>query len=304
MSTRVFITGVTGYLGSAIAARFVRSSYEVWGLTRNPERAPSLASRGIHPVIGELAKAETFLAPLKNCDVAIHVAFDPADTANQDRLALDAIRLGAQDGRVRRLVYTSGVWVHGDTGSQVADESTALNPLDLVRWRPAHEDVAIDLAEHEVKVVVLRPGLVYGGSRGIFGGMFAEAHERKTVHYPGSGGQRWSLIHRDDLAEAYLRAIERANGGERYIVTDGSSFTARQIAEAIARVTGATVQSRDSDEMTRRFGLFGRAQLTSQRFDSSRIMRELGWTPQHTSFVDEVKHFDEDWQAWRGTPVA
>ncbi len=302
-NARVFITGVSGYLGSAIATRLVRSGYVVHGLTRNVDRVSDLSARGIHPVVGTLSKPDTFLPALKNCDAAIHAAFDPADVANQDRLALEAIRIGALDGRLRQLIYTSGAWVHGDTAGQVIDESAPLNPLDLVRWRAAHEDVAIDLIDHDVKVVVLRPAVVYGSSRGIIGSMFAEAHDHGTIHYAGNGAQHWGVIHRDDVAEAYLRALERATGGERYLLSDGSQLTVREIAEAIAKVTGAQARPRDQAEVLKQLGLFGRALLTSQKIDASKARRELGWTPKHTSLIDEAAQLDQDWLASRGTPV-
>ena len=303
-NARVFITGVSGYLGGAIATRLVRSGYEVHGLTRNIDRVSDLSACGIHPVVGTLSKPDTFLPALKNCDAAIHTAFDPSDVANQDRLALEAIRTGALDGRVRQLIYTSSAWVHGDTGGQPVDESTPINPIDLVRWRAAHEDVAIDLSEHDVKVVVLRPATVYGSSRGIIGSMFAEAHDHGTLQYAGTGAQHWGVIHRDDIAEAYLRALERSTGGERYLLSDGSQYTVRQIAEAIAKVTGAQLRPRDPSEVLKQLGLFGRALLTSQKIDATKARRELGWTPKHTSVIDEAAQLDQDWLASRGTPVA
>jgi len=304
MSQRVFVTGVTGYLGSAIAARLVRGGYSVHGLTRNPERATQLAARGIHPVIGTLARPETYLATLKNCDAAVHTAFDPSDVVRQDQMALEAFRDGALDGRLRRLLYTSGLWVHGDTAGQDVDERSPLMPLDLVRWRAAHEEVALDLAEFEMQVVVLRPAIVYGGSGGILGTLFTELHEQHTVHYPGSGTQFWSMIHRDDLAEAYLRALERTRGGERYLLSDGTPYTARQIAEAIALTGGAHATARDAQDVLRQLGLFGRALLASTRVRSDLARFELGWTPRHTSFVEDAWQLSEEWQAARETPVA
>lgn len=304
MRDRVFVTGVTGYLGSSIAARLVAAGYDVHGLTRDPERVPGLAARGIHAVVGSMGKPESYLSALKNCDAAIHLAFDVSDVANQDRLALEAFRVAVMDGRLRSLLYTSGAWVHGDTGARTVDETSPLEPIDLVRWRAVHEDVALDLGEHDVKVVVLRPATVYGGSRGTIGAMFAEAHERRTVSYPGSGGQFWGTIHRDDVAEAYLRALERSSGGERYLLVDGSTVTVRQIADAIARVTGATTRARDADEIVKKLGLYGRALLTSQKLSGDKARRDLGWTPKHASFVDEADALHTEWLDSRGTPVA
>ncbi len=303
-SEKVFVTGVTGYLGGAIATRLARAGYQVFGLTRVSDRAGVLAAAGIHPVLGSLAKPDTFMAALKNCDAAIHVALDPTDVVRQDQRALEAVRLGAMDGRVRRFLYTSNAWVHGDTGDAVKNEASELNPLDLVRWRAAHEDVALDLSEHDLKVVVLRPAIVYGGAGGIVGAMFAEAHEQNVVHYPGTGAQYWSLIHRDDVAEAYLRALERANGGERYLLTDGAPATARQIATAIATTTGVQARSQDAADVLKQSGLRGRALLASQRLSSDRAHLELGWTPRHTSFLDEVGQLDIEFLDTRSTPVA
>ena len=298
MQHRVFVTGATGYLGSAIAARLRRSGNEVFGLTRSPDRAGALAALGITPVVGDLGKTDAFLGALRNCDAVVHAAAESGPHwAEQDEKALAAIRSAAQDGRVRRVLYTSGVWVHGDTGGAVVDESTALNPLALVHWRAAHEDAALDLGEHEAQTIVFRPGIVYGESRGIIGAMFAEAREKRTVTYPGTGDQQWCLVHRDDVAEAFALALEHGRGGERFILVDESRLTVRQIAEAIARVAGAALKPWDAQDVRAKLGLYGEALLTSQRATSAKARRKLGWVPRHTSFVNEAEELHRDWQA-------
>src|SRR5438132_6383291 len=158
MSLRVFITGAAGYLGGAIASRLVRAGHEVYGMTRNAERAAQLASAGIRPVFGDLDQRDSFVGTLKNCDAAVHVAFDENAAATRDQQALEAFRTAAQDGRLRRLLYTSGIWVHGDVQGRLIDESAPSAPLELVRWRAAHEDIAVDLAEYDVAAIILRPG--------------------------------------------------------------------------------------------------------------------------------------------------
>ncbi|MEK7330496.1 MAG: NAD(P)H-binding protein, partial [Candidatus Eisenbacteria bacterium] len=122
MTQRVFVTGATGYLGSAIAARLVRAGHEVRGLARSAERASALEAMGVQATIGELGQPDGFISELKNCDAVVHAALDDRGPAGPDQAALEAIRDAAQDGRVRRLLYTSGVWVHGDTGGAVVDE--------------------------------------------------------------------------------------------------------------------------------------------------------------------------------------
>jgi nucleoside-diphosphate-sugar epimerase len=302
MPHRIFITGASGYLGSAIADRLLRAGHEVTGLTRSQEHASALAASGITPVIGDLSRPESYLHVLKNCDVAIHSAAEGgARMAEQDRRALEAIRAAAQDGRVRHLLYTSGVWVLGDTAGRTVDESTPLNPIALVKWRATHEDVAIDLAEFEVRSMVFRPATVYGEARGIIGAMFAEAAKKKIVRVPGTGEQTWGLVHRDDVAEAYLLGLEHGRAGERYLLVDESAFTLRQIAEAIARVTGATVQTWPAEEVLKQLGPFGEALLLSQRATAAKARRDLGWVPRHTSLVNEAEALFREWQSQRAT---
>jgi nucleoside-diphosphate-sugar epimerase len=304
MSLRVFVTGSTGYIGSAVALRLARAGYDVYGLTRNAERGAALAGAGIRPVFGALHQPESFLATLKNCDAAVHAALDPGGPAAQDQHALDAFRIAAQDGRLRRLIYTSGLWVHGPTHGRVFDESAPLHPLELVQWRAAHEEVALDLAEHEVVAMVFRPGIVYGESRGILGAMFAEARDQHTVTYPGDGSQHWALVHADDVAEAYALGLERAKGGERWLLCDESQYTVRDLATAIGRATGAEPRAWSRESVIEKLGAYGEALLTSQKITAERARRELGWTPRHTSFVNEADALYREWQTHRGAPVA
>jgi len=304
MKRRVFVTGASGYLGSAIATRLARGEYEVMGLTRSPERGRTLAAHGVIPVIGDLDKPEVWRGQLKNTDVAIHVASDSKDAATFDQHALTTIREAVNDGRVRRVLYTSGMWVHGDTHGQVVDETTAVNPLPIVHWRAAHEEIVFDLAEFEVQAIVLRPTIVYGESRGIIGGYFAEARDQRTVTCPGNGAQFWGMVHRDDVAEAYALALEHGKGGERYILCDESQLTAKQIFEAIARATGAELRLWEAEGVLKQLGLYGEALLASQKSTAGKARRELGWVPRHQNFVREADDLFREWQAGQKAPVA
>ncbi len=297
MIRKVFVTGATGYLGSAIAARLVRAGYGVHGLTRGPQRARALAAMGVKAVIGSLGEPQGVVAEMKNCDAVVHASIDDQDAAALDQAALEAIRVAAQDGRVRRVLYTSGVWVHGDTGGAVVDETAPLAAAEVVRWRPAHEQAALGLAEVEVATVVFRPGMVYGERRGTFGRWFQEAKEKRTVTYPGAGEQHWGVVHRDDLAEAYALALEHAKGGERYLLVDESRLAVREMAEAVARATGARAVASDRQALVRARGLHGAALLMDQRFTAVRARRELGWVPRHNAFVAEAELLLREWEA-------
>ena len=304
MNERIFVTGACGYIGNAIAARLARKGHKVYGLTRSREHARALEASGIHPVLGDLAGEQDWLGVLQNCDGAVHTAFDGENgAADVDHAALEALRLASLDGRVRRVLYTSGTWVHGHGDAGTADERTPLAPLAVVQWRAAHEEIALDLAAHDVDVVILRPGMAYGEHRGLLGGWFAEAHDVHTVTYPGDGSQHWSLVHRDDLAEGYALAHEHGNAGERYLLADESRFTVKELAEAVAEATGSRAIPWPAEELVKAMGGYGEALLNDLTVSSAKARRELGWVPRHTSFVAEARDLWREWQAGRATPV-
>lgn len=304
MKQRIFVTGATGYIGGAVAARLARKGHQVFGLTRRRERAASLETAGIIPVIGDLTRDNGWRGVLQNCDVAIHTAFDAEDgPAQADQAALDEIRVAALDGRVRRVLYTSGAWVHGHGADGLADENTPLEPPSLVQWRAAHEEIALDLSAHDVAVVILRPGMVYGEHRGILGGWFAEAHDSHTVTYPGDGTQHWSLVHRDDLADAYALALEHGAASERYLLADESRHTVKELSEAVANATGSRALSWPADDLVRTHGAFGELLLNDCQISAAKARRELGWVPRHLSFVAEADDLWREWQAARPAPV-
>ena len=302
---RIFVTGATGYLGSAIAARLARAGHEVTGLTRDLQSARALEQAGIKAVVGDLADAPSWIGVLQNCDSAVHAAFDASTGASAaDHHALEAFRVAALDGRLRRVLYTSGIWVMGPTNGEVLDESAPLKPLEISQWRAAHEEIAIDLSTHEVATIVLRPGMVYGEGRGILGSWFAEAQREQTVTYPGDGSQHWAMVHRDDVAEAYALALEDGQAGERYLLCDESRHTVKQLADAAAAAAGVTARPTPADEVVQKLGVFGKALLADGQYSAAKARRELGWVPRHASFVQEAPQLWREWQEARAAKVA
>jgi nucleoside-diphosphate-sugar epimerase len=303
MNHRVFVTGASGYLGHAIAVRLLRSGHTVFGLTRDPARARTLADAKITPVTGDFADPDTFLSELKNCDCVVHAGLETGpEMSRQDQRALEAIQAAVEDGRVRRVLYTSSVWVYGDTGGTVVDESSPLDPPEIAAWRAPHEEVVLDLLEHDVNAIILRPDMVYGGYRGWFGAWFREAREKGTVTYPG-GDQHWSTVHVDDLADAYALALEDGPSGARFILTDESRHTVRELAEAAARAAGARAVRVAPDDAREALGPLADALLCDRQATAGRARRELGWTPMHGSFVAEVERLFNDWRAGREARV-
>ncbi len=192
----------------------------------------------------------------------------------------------------------------GDAHGETLDDTAPVQPLDLVTWRAAHEEVVMDLLQREVTPIVFRPAIVYGGARGILAEWFREAHEQHTVTIPGDGSQIWGLVHRDDVAEAYALGLEHAQPSDRFLLGDGSTYTVRELADAVAEATGATVKPWPREDVIATLGDYGHALLASARIVASKARRELGWVPRHTSFVSEARALYREWLAPREAQVS
>ncbi len=184
----VFITGATGYIGFNVAMAYRRAGHAVWGLTRSAQKAQLLARHEIRPVVGRMQETAGWAAAAKNCSVLIHAAVDyQADTFAIDQQTVEFLLSVARQGpQPKTLIYTSGVWVYGNTRGALVDETTPLNPPKLVARRPAAEQLVLEAAG--VRGLVLRPGCVYGYQGGLTGMWFAAAVKEKALTAVGDGG--------------------------------------------------------------------------------------------------------------------
>jgi len=295
---QVFVTGATGYIGFAVSSALRRNGHRVWGLARNETKAARLARHEIDPVSGDLADPKTYADVAAHCSVLIHTAFDYSQGGvAKNKLTietlLDAGRRGAQH---KTVIFTSGAWVYGDTGDQMVDETTPLNPIKLVAWRPAHEQLVLQASG--VRGLVIRAGCVYGGAGGLTAPWFAKPGGGVV----GDGRNRWTMVHVDDLADAYVRAAESGLGGEIFNVTDRSRFTVVELATAAARAAGykGEIPLLPLAEAKKTMGDFADALALNQHVDSGKAVRLLGWQPRHAGFLDEVEVLYRAWKARQG----
>jgi nucleoside-diphosphate-sugar epimerase len=296
---QVFLTGATGYIGFAVATALRRHGHRVWGLARTETKAARLAHHEIEPVIGDLADPKSYADVAARCSVLIHTAFDySADGVAKNKLTIDTLLdAGRRGAQPKTLIFTSGAWVYGDTGDQMVDETTPLNPIKLVAWRPAHEQLV--LGASGVRSIVIRPGCVYGGAGGLTAQWFAGPAAGKPPTVIGDGRNRWTMVHLDDLADAYVRAAESGLAGEIFNVTDRSRFTVLELATAAARAAGykGEVSPLPLAEAKKALGDFADALALNQHLDSGKAVRLLGWQPRHGGFLDEVEVFYRAWKA-------
>ncbi len=296
----IFITGATGYLGLAVAQAFRRAGHRVSGLARSAGAAEMLMRHEIAPVLGALETPERYREAAARADVIVHAAIDyTADTAALDEQTVRALlSAGAESSRHTRFLYTSGVWVYGDTGAVTADEERHTRPPAVVAWRPAVEQLV--LAAPGVRSVVLRPGVLYGGRGGLTGLWFAGA-QANDLRVVGAGANRWAMVHIDDLADAYLRTVEAGVSGEILNLADEHSTTVGELAGAAAAAAGyrGTLNLTSLRAATEQLGPLAEALALDQHVSSEKARRLLGWRPRHAGFVEEATTYYAAWRAAR-----
>lgn len=296
----VFVTGASGYVGGAAARALRRAGHRVFGLVRTDAKARLLEADEIAPVLGDLADPTTYSAVAARCAVLVHAAFDSARGIPKDRAALETLlEAGRRGAQPKTLLYTSGVWVHGDTRGALVDETSPLDPLPLVSWRPPHESLV--LASDTVRGIVLRPGCVYGGRGGMPGSWFATAVDGMPPEIVGDGSNRWALVHIDDLGEAYRLVAESGLAREVFCLVEPSRETVREMATAAGRAAGQSgeVRSVALVDARKTRGAFADALAADQRIDGGKAVRVLGWRPRHRGFVEEADRFFASWRAAR-----
>lgn len=298
---RVFVTGASGFIGSAVAAEFARAGHEVLGLVRSPEKARELHAAEVATVVGTIESRAEWIGRAGECEVLVHAAAEHSARAfDLDREFVVALFDAARAAKASRLfVYTSGVWVYGDTGGRRVDEATVPTPHPFVARRIEHERLVLEADGGLLGTLVIRPGCVYGGSGSLTGSWFATAVKEGAARIVGEGGNRWTFVHRDDLARLYRLAAESGVRGEVFNATDRSRSTVLECAQAASRAAGAGGRTASTPvaEAVRKLGAFAECLALDQHVDSGKAVRRLGWQPRHAGFADEAERCFRSWKA-------
>jgi nucleoside-diphosphate-sugar epimerase len=287
---RIFATGATGYVGSAVSARLLAAGHAVAALARSDAAAARLRAAGIEPVAGDLADADVIERETRRADAVVHAAFEQSRRAVEvDRLVVQAV-VRAAEGSGKAFVYTSGTAVVGDTGSSAADESTPLDPAGPVAWRAAHEAMVTEAASRGVRGIVFRPSLVYGRGGGSVRLDVERARRDGVARFVGDGANCWSTVHVDDLADLYVLALRSALAGSVWMAEGGESVSMRELAEAVSRAAGADGRTAglSTDEAKAHFGWAARLLALNLVVSADRARRQLGWEPSRPALLSEL----------------
>ena len=294
---RIFLTGGTGYIGAAVLDACVRAGHQVDALVRNSHKAAQVQQRGARPVQGELGEPASYAAVAAASDGIIHAAFEYSPRGSQvDATAVDALLDAASASKtVRVVIYTSGVWVLGNTPSP-ADEAAPVNPIELSAWRPAHEQRVLDAGTDRLRTIVVRPGIVYGGGQGIVGDLLKDA-SNSLIRVIGAGDNRWPLVYDRDLADLYVRLAEHADASGIFHANDEGDERVNEIVAAISEHAKTTPSVRHVPlaEAKQKMGAYAEALALDQIVRSPRA-RALGWTPSLKSVSGNAARLFEEWR--------
>jgi nucleoside-diphosphate-sugar epimerase len=292
---RIFLTGGSGYIGSAVLEAFVRAGHRVDALVRNSEKAAEVQARGGHPVLGDMSTPASYADAAAAADGVVHAAFDFAPRGPQvDATFLDTVlKLPPAAGRF--LIYTSGIWVLGPVPTP-ADETAPINAMEISSWRPAHEARVLRAAHGYLRTAVIRPAIVYGGSRGIVGDVFKDA-ANSLIRVIGSGDNHWPLVYDRDLADLYVRVAENPEASGIFHANDEGDERVNDIVTAISdhAKTTPSVRYVPIEEARKKMGPYADALALDQVVRSPRA-RALGWNPSLKSVAGNAARLFEEWR--------
>ena len=301
---RVFLTGATGYVGSAVLEAFVRAGHRVTALVRHSSTASEAPSRppGVDAFVGDLANPASYIATAATCDALVHTAFESSPRgASVDRVAVEALmdvaaRVTAAGRRVA-VIYTSSASVLGNVDVAAAEDAAPRPPAG-VSWRPAHETAVLESAQRSgARAIIVRPGIVYGGAQGAVTELLQGA-ANGLIRVIGDGSNRWPSIYDRDLAELYVRLATNPDAEGVFHATNDADERVDDIVEAIARHarTRPDVRHVPLTEARLKLGPYADAVALDQVVRSPRA-RALGWSPSLHSITGNVARLLEEFRS-------
>lgn len=298
---RVFLTGGTGYIGSAVLDSLLRGQHRVTALVRDPEKAARLNARGVTAVVGELGTPKSFSQAVSGVDAVVHTAFESSPRGvERDREAIETLLASLEGSKAGSaapptVIYTSGVWVLGNT-TKPADEEAPLDPAPHVAWRPLHEQRVLEAGSRGIRTIVVRPGIVYGGARGIVSDILKDALNG-MMRVIGPGKNRWPTVYARDLGDLYARLLEAPDARGIYHANDETDERVNEIFEAIADhlTQRPDIRHMPLPEARRKLGTYADALALDQRVRSPRA-KALGWAPTLSSITANVPRLFEEFR--------
>jgi nucleoside-diphosphate-sugar epimerase len=292
---RIFVTGATGFIGSALVREFIRAGHQVLGLTRSEAGAEALRAAGAEVKYGNLEDLDSLRDGAAKSDGVVHLAFNHdfsqiQKNCENDRKAIEAmgeVLLGSD----RPFVVTSGTaFVTGVDGKPATEDSPKVSA-----WNPraASEAVVKDLTARGVNTSRVRLAQIHDTRKqGLVPYVHAVAREKRVSAYIGDGGNRWPAAHVSDTARLYRLAFEKAERGAIYHAVDEEGVSMKAIAEALGRGLKVPVVSIKPEEAEAHFGWLAHFVVHDMPASSAQTQKKLNWKPTGPGLIADLDGMD------------
>jgi nucleoside-diphosphate-sugar epimerase len=289
---RVFVTGASGWIGSAVVSELLLAGHEVTGLARSDASEAAIKEKGAHVRRGDLDDLGSIRAGAEDAEAVIHLA-NKHDFANQavsnaaERAAVQTIG-DTLTGTGRPFLLASGVAALAQGRPATEADASPFHGPDSPR--AGSENLALEFVDRGVHTVSLRfaPTVHGAGDYGFIAVIAAVARQKGVCGYPGDGTSRWAAVHRLDAARLVALGLEKAPAGARLHAVAEEGIPARQIAEAIGGALGLPVTSIDPGDVADHFGWIGRFFAMDLSATSIRTRELLGWTPTGPTLIEDL----------------
>lgn len=292
---RIFVTGSTGFVGSAVVKELLSAGHQVLGLTRSDKGVEQLKAQGVEVLRGTIEDLELLKKGASECDAVIHLAFvhnmaDFVGSCATDRAAITALgsALAAAGGN-RALVVTSGTMLlpRGKIGNE-ADTPDMSTPGASARG--PSEALCLDFVRQGVRASVVRlPPTTHGpGSSGFMSLLIPVAMQKGVSAYAGDGQNRWCAGHRDDAAKLYRLAVEKAKAGSVFHAVAEEGVTLKDIATQLGKSLNIPVVSIPLETAENYFGGFKDFATADNIASSAKTKEQLGWIPTNPGLLEDI----------------
>lgn len=290
---RVFVTGATGWIGTAVLKELLGAGHSVLGLAHSDAGVDKLKAQGVEVYRGDILEPKSLIEGVRATDATVHLAFhmEFPDFAKMNQVDRAAIRvmLEAMAGTNKAFVGTNGTLVlstHGRVAVET-DESPSNSPFAV---RLQAERLVVDAAKSGVRgsVIRLAPTVHGAGDKGFIPMLIQVAREKGVAGYVDDGHSHWPAVHRDDVARLYRLALESAPPGSVLHGTAEEGVTMRAIAEAIGKGLGVPAQSITVAQADAHFGWMSAAVRHDNRVSSQATRELLDWRPERPGLLQDM----------------